>query len=202
MNVSGSVITNANDCGGLVGYVLPDAGASAIVNCRVSEYVGSRSRCGGIVGNAKSSELSVTDCVFSGRTSALLSAGIVGGCDGGASLALKNCLSTGEGNYLYFGLIAKSDSAKGGSCSVQNCYYTTTKTRSDFGTQVTDEKPEDGIYRAHTALDGNTYYDTCSIQDLKPQYDYTGSPVQVGFVVRNGSGGVVPRRTTPLRCAT
>ena len=186
----------------MVGIVLPNAGRSTIENCKVSASLQSIFCCGGIVGDAKSSSLRISRCVFSGSLNASWSAGIVASCDGGASLELENCLSTGttSSSDTHFHGIALKSSDAAATGTFKNCYYTqsnglNTSTKSfgsSAGVKVTAGRPNNGFCRPFTAVDGKTYYQRCSLQNVAKLYTYTGSPVAVNYVVKNSVDEVVP----------
>lgn len=64
LKVTGTVSSTADYAGGLVGYAV--SGTNTIENCRVSTSVSANKLGGGIVGNAQSSTVNLTGCLFDG----------------------------------------------------------------------------------------------------------------------------------------
>lgn len=100
MNVktTGTVTGNLH-CAGLVGFA--KGGTNIIKNCNVAASVicsgGDHSHCGGIVGHSLSSDITISDCLFSGSISGATTAtGIIHGWSDQGTLTILNCYANGS----------------------------------------------------------------------------------------------------------
>ena len=164
LNVAGKII-GITYAAGLVGFA--KGTGNRIENCNVSaEIVASSStRIGGILGHGTDSDITIENCVFSGKLSGGSEAkgAILGWSDEDGAKSITDC--------IYFipngQSLSNLDLVKGtGAVSVTRSYMVT-------GT------PIEGEISMPTVVNDNTYYVPCRVSGVNHFYKYTGDEITV-----------------------
>ena len=181
LNVTGTIASNQYHTAGLVGF--SKGTGNSIQNCTVSANVSGSEYVGGIVGHSVDSDISISDCVYSG----LMTGGgnctrvFIGWGDSGTR-SVTNCLyimADGQSTSNF-------DLVKEGGELTMNRLYKTTSAGSQ-GTLVSSTAPVDGVYQSITAANNNTYYIILIVSNIKEYYRYTGSAIAIEPSVTAGS---------------
>ena len=181
LNVAGTITSSQRHAAALVGF--SKGTGNSIQNCTVSANVSGSEYVGGIVGHSVDSDISISDCVYSG----LMTGGgnctrvFIGWGDSGKR-SVTNCLyimADGQSTSNF-------DLVKEGGELTMNRLYKTTSAGSQ-GTLVSSTAPVDGVYQSITAADNKTYYIILIVSNVKEYYRYTGSAIAIEPSVTAGS---------------
>ena len=181
LNVAGTITSSQRHAAALVGF--SKGTGNSIQNCTVSANVSGSEYVGGIVGHSVDSDISISDCVYSG----LMTGGgnctrvFIGWGDSGTR-SVTNCLyimADGQSTSNF-------DLVKEGGELTMNRLYKTTSAGSQ-GTLVSSTAPVDGVYQSITAANNNTYYIILIVSNIKEYYRYTGSAIAIEPSVTAGS---------------
>ena len=197
LTVTGSV-TGTTHAAALVGF--SRSGTNTIEDCNVSASVtvntGNNKHCGGLVGHAVKSELTIRNCIYSGTISngGNYAGGLQGWSDGGSTLTIENSLFSGSytGSGLFHPIAVRYRNASMTS-NINGAYYTAAPTLTDDafivtpGTQAYTEQQSFPCKKA-TILGTTIYY----AADLTPfgktdSYTPDGS-AQRPFIISDTDG--------------
>ena len=171
------IITGNMHAAALVGF--SKGRDNKIQNCTVTANVNGGSHIGGIVGHALDSNISITDCVYSGlMTDGGTFKGVFVGWGDSGNWTVTNCLYIMAEGQSTSNLDLASNR---GSLTVERCFKTTSA--GAYGTRAYDTAPDNEITKQLQLVDGNDYHVLCNISGINQIYAYTGSEVAVTPVV-------------------
>ena len=135
LSVAGSV-TGTTHAAALVGF--SRSGTNTIEDCNVSANVtvntGNNKHCGGLVGHAVKSTLTIQNCIYSGtiNNGGNYAGGLQGWSDGGSTLTIENSLFSGSyaGSGLFHPIAVRYRNASMTS-NINGAYYTAAPTLTD-----------------------------------------------------------------------
>ena len=202
LTVTGTVAGGLH-AAGLVGFSEATAAGQTnrIDNCTVSAAVSNTAtsgnrHIGGVVGHGLSNALEISNTVFDGTMSntGSYAGGLLGWCDGGASLTLDSCISAGtySGSGQFHPVAVRYNNANIGTPTVNEVYYTAAPTLTNAANIAAT-----GAQASETLQSGFTTPYT-----LRGKTIYTASPIFIGAhsLTLNGDIGVnfyadIPRVT-------
>ena len=196
LSVAGSV-TGTTHAAALVGF--SRSGTNTIEDCNVSANVtvntGNNKHCGGLVGHAVKSTLTIRNCIYSGtiNNGGNYAGGLQGWSDG-STVTIENCLFSGSytGSGLFHPIAVRYRNASMTS-NINGAYYTAAPTLTDAeyivtpGTQAYTSQ-QSFLCKKATILGTTIYY----AADLTPfgktdSYSPDGS-AQRPFIISNTDG--------------
>ena len=197
LTVAGSV-TGTTHAAALVGF--SRSGTNTIEDCNVSANVtvntGDNKHCGGLVGHAVKSTLTIRNCIYSGtiNNGGNYAGGMQGWSDGGSKLTIENSLFSGSytGSGLFHPIAVRYRNASMTS-NINGAYYTAAPTLTDAeyivtpGTQAYTSQ-QSFLCKKATILGTTIYY----AADLTPfgktdSYSPDGS-AERPFIISNTDG--------------
>lgn len=183
LHTSGNIFTNGKFAGGILGKT---TGTVKITNCSsnvsITRTTSGDGSIGGLVGNASSGSLAISNSYFNGSllgNDATNFGGLVGWVDSESStISVDNCLFNPQSvssSILTSGrtFVRWRD---GATVTLNKCYYTGNFVfTTSQGGLVSSSIPQSAIYNASpvTAADGNDYYLVASISWLQDTYVIT-----------------------------
>lgn len=201
VRTTGTVTGNLH-CSGLVGFAT--GGINRIQGCEVAANVvcsgGSHSHCGGILGHGLSSNTTIRDSMFSGSISGATTAtGVIYGWGDDGTHAIQNCLAAGTYTDCNGIELLRRNA---GRESIVNCYKT-----QEIGSQGVCTDATGGDLQALLGpgwqtngtdvlpvMDGRNL-GTATIAGIREQYAYTGSAIDLDYVVTRFDGTVLTNGT-------
>ena len=174
LNVTGTITSSMQHAAALVGFA--DGTGNIIQNCVATAAVSGGTHIGGILGHGLSSDISISDCVFSGMMTGGSSAkgALFGWGNNGGTKSITNCLYLMADGQNTDNL----DLVKGfGTVTVTDCYKT-----ANVGTQgslVLTAIPDNEICKKITITGVTVYSLACTVSGVEASYDLYENPVDI-----------------------
>ena len=166
LTVAGTIASNKYHAAALVGF--SKGTGNKIEHCTVTANVNGSNYVGGIVGHAVDSNISITDCVYSGKmTGGGTYTGVFVGWGDSGNWTVTDCLyimADGQ-STSNFDLVKN-----GGTLTLERCYKTSSA--GSLGTQVYASLPENEISKTVTICNISAYLMTaCAVSGIAASYN-------------------------------
>ena len=199
VNIAGTIASDSCHTGGLVGFA---DGTNVIEQCVVTATLNvANDYAAGFVGNGMSSSTTLRNCIF---------AGTIAGVDGnrsnmagiwglGGTPTLQDCLE--KGTYTNVGSLHPIG-LQHSAGTISRCYYLTPRTgQPDHACAVngaylvSTTAAEGEISKRVMAVDGGTYYMSCTVGGVKSVYAKSGETITLSPTVTAADGTVLTAGT-------
>ena len=166
LTVAGTIASSQKHAAALVGF--SKGTGNKIEHCTVTANVNGSGYVGGIVGHAIDSNISITDCVYSGKmTGGGTYTGVFVGWGDSGNWTVTDCLyvmADGQ-NTSNFDMVNNN-----GTLNVERCYKTSSA--GSLGTQVYASLPENEISKTVTICNISAYLMTaCAVSGIAASYN-------------------------------
>ena len=184
LTVAGTIHSHQKHAAALVGF--SKGTGNKIEHCTVTANVNGSEYVGGIVGHAVDSNISITDCVYSGKmTGGGTYTGVFVGWGDSGNWTVTDCLyvmADGQ-NTSNFDMVNNN-----GTLNVERCYKTSSA--GSLGTQVYASLPENEISKTVTIRNISVYLMTaCAVSGIAASY-YMSNDASITPVVTYETSGL------------
>ena len=199
LNVAGTIAADSLYTGGLVGFA---DGTNVIGQCTVTATLNVASDySAGFVGNGMSSATTLRNCIFAGAINGVVGsrsnmAGIWGL---GGTPTLENCLE--KGTYTNIGSLHPIG-LQNAAGAITGCFYRTPQKGQPYhactvsGAYLVSATAAEGeISKRVTAVDGATYYMSCTVRGVESVYPKSNEAITLTPTVTAADGTVLTAGT-------